>query len=159
KSRVEQVASNRRYLDRDGKPAFDRTSATRDAYARAQPEGTIDPWLRTLSFWDGERPVAALCVYATHPMSRYGQGQVSSDFVGLARRRRQEGDASTFQVYVSGCSGNVTAGKYNDGAPENRELLAERIERAMAEAWRATQRHPLEAVAFRSVPLRLEPRG
>src|SRR5205823_2840832 len=55
---VERVASNRRYLGRDGRPRFDRTSATRDPYARQQPEGTIDPILRTLSFWDGDRPVA-----------------------------------------------------------------------------------------------------
>src|SRR5262245_8234708 len=50
-AKVEQVASNRRYLLPDGKPAFNRTSATRDAKIRAQPEGTIDPWLKTLSFW------------------------------------------------------------------------------------------------------------
>lgn len=158
-ARVEEVASNRRYIGRDGRPAFDRTSATRDPFARSQPEGTIDPWLRTLSFWDGDRPVAALSVYATHPMSSYGSGQVSSDFVGLARRRRQADDPATFQVYLSGCSGDVTAGKYNDGAPGNRAVLAGRIDRAMAGAWEETRRHPLVSAAFRSVPLRLEPRS
>ena len=39
----------------------------------------IDPWLRTLSFWDGDRPVAALNAYATHPMSSYGRGAVFLD--------------------------------------------------------------------------------
>src|SRR5262249_43379790 len=102
-AQVEQVASNRRYIDRDGKVAFGRTSATRDSYTREQPEGTIDPWLKTLSFWDGDRPVAALSCYATHPMSYYGQGGVSSDFVGIARARRQADDASIFQFYASGC--------------------------------------------------------
>jgi hypothetical protein len=158
KARVEQVASNRRYLTPDGEPVFHRTSATRDAYARSQSEGTIDPWLRTLSFWDGDRPVAALSVYATHPMSHYGQGGVSADFVGMARRRRQEDEPMIFQIYGSGCSGNVTAGKYNDGSPDNRTVLATRIYQAMVRAFEETERHALDGVRFRSVPLRLKPR-
>jgi hypothetical protein len=155
---VEKVASNRRYLGADGKPRFGRTSATRDAQVREQPEGTIDPWLRTLSFWDGDRAVAALSCYATHPMSYYGKGGISSDFVGLARKRRQADEPQVFQIYASGCSGNVTAGKYNDGSPDNRPVLAERLYQGMKVAWAATQRRPLKQVAFRSVPLRLEPR-
>jgi hypothetical protein len=158
KGKVEKVASNRRYLTPDGKPAFGRTSATHDAYARDQPEGTIDPWLRTLSFWDEDTPVAALSVYSTHPMSYYGRGEVSPDFVGQARARRQADDPAVFQIYLSGCSGNVTAGKYNDGSAENRPVLAERIARGMAAAWESTERRPLESLAFRSVPYRLAPR-
>jgi hypothetical protein len=158
-ARVEQVASNRRSVGPDGRPAFGRTSATRDPEVRARPEGTIDPWLKTLSFWDGDRPVAALSVYATHPMSYYGQGGVSSDFVGLARKRRQADDPTVFQLYASGCSGNVTAGKYNDGTPANRPVLAERLYRAMTAAWEATRRQPLREVVLRHVPLRLEPRN
>jgi hypothetical protein len=159
KAKVNGVASNRRYLLPDGKPAFGRTSATRDSYARDQPEGTIDPWLRTLSFWDGDRPLAALSVYATHPMSSYGQGSVSADFVGDARRRRQEDDPAVFQVYLSGCSGNVTAGKYNDGAPDKRALLAGRMYDAMVRAWANTRRVPIDSARFRSVPLKLCPRN
>jgi hypothetical protein len=68
-AKVERVASNRRYLRADGSPAFDRMSAARDAAIRDQPEGLIDPWLKTLSFWDGDRPLLALSCYATHPMS------------------------------------------------------------------------------------------
>ena len=133
-ARVEGVASNRRYVGPDGRPLFNRTSATRDAWIREQPEGTVDPWLKTLSFWSGERPVLALSCYATHPMSYYGKGGVSSDFMGMARDRRQKEDLTVKQIYVSGCSGNVTAGKYNDGAPENRSVLADRIYRAHSEA-------------------------
>jgi hypothetical protein len=155
---VEKVASNRRYPGPDGKPLFGRTSATRDAYARQQPEGTIDPWLKTLSFWDGDQPVAALSCYATHPMSYYGKGGVSSDFVGLARKRRQADDPAVFQIYTSGCSGNVTAGKYNDGSPDNRPVLADRIYQGMTGAWKATQRQPLRQAEFRTVLMRLEPR-
>ena len=156
---VDQVASNRRYLGPDDKPQFGRMSATRDAAIRAQPEGTIDPWLKTLSFWDGDQPMAALSCYATHPMSYYGKGGVSADFVGLARKRRQADDPRVFQIYTSGCSGNVTAGKYNDGTPDNRTVLADRIYQGMMAAWKATKRQPLVQVAFRSTALRLEPRA
>jgi hypothetical protein len=157
-AKVEKVASNRRYPGPDGKPRFGRTSATRDPAVRAQPEGTIDPWLKTLSFWNGDQPVLALSCYATHPMSYYGKGGVSSDFVGLARRRRQADDPKVIQIYASGCSGNVTAGKYNDGAVENRPILADRIYQGMAGAWKATTRHKLKDIDFRSVTLHLEPR-
>ena len=156
---VREVASNRRFLDVKGKVAFTRTSASRDAQARAQPEGTIDPRLKTLSFWDGDRPVAALNVYATHPMSYYGKGGVSSDFVGLARRRRQTDLPAVAAMYGSGASGNVTAGKYNDGEPANRAKLSERIYKAMCTAWTNTRRHPITQLDFRSIPYRLEPRA
>jgi hypothetical protein len=92
-------------------------------------------------------------------MSYYGQGGVSADFVGLARKRRLADDPAVFQMYVSGCSGNVTAGKYNDGSTDNRPVLAERLYAAMKEAWTGTKRHPLRAIDFRSAMLRLEARG
>jgi len=158
-ARVDKVASNRRYRGPDGLPRFNRMSATRDADIRAAEEGIIDPWLKTLSFWDNDRPVLALSCYATHPMSYYGKGGVSADFVGLARKRRQADDPRVVQVYTSGCSGNVTAGKYNDGAVANRAILADRIYQAMTTAWKETKRTPLDKLEFRSAPLRLEPRG
>jgi len=157
-AKVDKVASNRRYPGADGKPRFDRMSATRAAAIRDADEGLIDPWLKTLSFWDGDQPVLALSAYATHPMSYYGKGGVSADFVGLARKRRQSDDPKVLQIYVSGCSGNVTAGKYNDGAAENRVLLADRIYDGMARAWRSTKKMPLPALKFRTTKLRLEPR-
>jgi hypothetical protein len=62
-------------------------------------------------------------------------------------------------MYVSGCSGNVTAGKYNDGSPDNRPVLAGRLYAAMKGAWEVTKRHLLRAIDFRSAALRLEARG
>jgi hypothetical protein len=157
-AKIEELASNRRYLGEDGKPRFNRTSATRNPDIRAKPEGLVDPWLKTLSFWDGDQAVVALSCYAIHPMSYYGKGGASSDFVGLGRQRRQADDPKIFQIYASGCSGNVVAGKYNDGAPENRPVLADRIYQGMAAAWKATKRYPLKDIDFRSVTLKLEPR-
>ncbi|HXD85307.1 MAG TPA: hypothetical protein VN641_02355 [Urbifossiella sp.] len=157
-AKVDRVASNRRYRDEAGAVHYNRMSASRDPKIRAGEEGTIDPFLKTLSFWNGDVPLLGLSAYATHPMSYYGKGGVSADFVGLARKRRQAETPGVFQMYVSGCSGNVTAGKYNDGAPTNRPVLADRLHAAMAAAWKAVQKKPIAQVEFRSVPLKLEAR-
>jgi hypothetical protein len=154
-AKVDRIASNRRFTDDTGRLRFDRTSASRDPKARAAEEGTIDPFLKTLSLWDGERPILALSAYAVHPMSFYGKGGVSADFVGLARKLRQAEEPKIHQMYVSGCSGNVTAGKYNDGAPDNRLELAKRLHEAMKEAWKNTTRQPLSECSFKTAPLEL----
>ncbi len=157
-AQVKEIASNRRYLDDTGRPRYDRMSATRDAAIRARPEGDIDPWLKTISFWNQDKPVLALSNYATHPMSYYGKGGVSGDFVAMARNQRQKDEPQVFQIYVSGCSGNVTAGKYNDGNPDNRAVLANKLHEAMAAAWKATKREPAKSAVFRSAKLVLQPR-
>ena len=156
---VKQVASNRRVLGDDGKVKFTRTSATKDQAARDAPEGLIDPVLRTLSFWDGTKPLAALHYYATHPMSYYGDGRVSADFCGLARQKIQDEDSATFQVYFTGCAGNVTAGKYNDGAKENRVLLRDRMAVGMREALKVTKTTAIDGWTWRVEPVKLRPRS
>lgn len=158
-ARVEQVASNRRYTLPDGSVRFDRTSSTRNPVAIAADEGLIDPYLKSLSFWNEETPLAAVSFYAVHPMSYYGQGEVSADFPGLARRRRQLDVPRVKQIYASGCSGNVVAGKYNDGAREQRTVLAGRLHAAMEGAWASTVRHPVLGYKLRTAPLVLEPRN
>ncbi|AMV27324.1 hypothetical protein VT84_23190 [Gemmata sp. SH-PL17] len=157
-AKVEKVASNRRYLDESGKVQYNRMSASRDPKVRAGEEGTIDPLLKTLSFWNGDTPLCGLSAYATHPMSYYGKGGVTADFVGMARKRRQADTPGVFQMYASGCGGNVTAGKYNDGDPANREVLGDRIHSAMAAAWKATKKTAVKEVTFRSTPISLEAR-
>lgn len=154
-AKVNGVASNRRVLLPDGRATFRRYSRTADQSVRDAPEGLIDPWLKTISFWDGDRAVAALSAYACHPMSHYGGGDISGDFVSLARRRRQQDDPEVFQIYATGCAGDVTAGKYNDGSANVRGELADRLYRAMAEAWRATERKPLTQLDCRSQPMLL----
>lgn len=156
-ARVHQVASNRRIVV-DGRAIASRTSATRDPKVRAYPEGLIDPMLKTVSFWNNDQPLAALHYYATHPMSYYGDGRVSSDFCGLAREKRHNDDPKVFQIYFTGCSGNVTAGKYNDGDPKNRPVLRDRIYEGMTGAWKATHRHAVKELRWRSEPVFLPPR-
>lgn len=149
KAKVERVASNRRFIRGNGAVSYGRMSRTTDAEAQASDEGTIDPWLRSLSFWDGEEAVCALHSYAVHPMSAYGAGKVSADFPGLARQLMQQAHPGALQIYASGCSGNVTAGKWNNGDPGNRQALAERLRDAMETAWKETRRVPLEQIGFR----------
>ena len=158
RGKVEQVASSRRYVTESGKVSFERTSATRDPRVRAQPIGTIDPWLKTISFWEGEHAVAAVSCYSTHPMTFYGKGDVSCDFPGIARRARQQEMPGAAQIYFTGCAGDTVAGKFNDGDPGNRPILAGRIHEGMRAAWSDTKRRPLTDIGFRSVAMRLAPR-
>src|SRR6476620_2443786 len=155
---VKDVSSNRRVLGPDGKVKLTRTSATKNKEARDAPEGLIDPVLRTLSFWDGDALLAALHYYATHPMSYYGDGRVSADFCGLARQKLQDDDSKVFQVYFTGCAGNVTAGKYNDGAHENRPILRDRMYAAMKESFRSTKKAPVDGWDWRVEAVKLPPR-
>lgn len=156
RAKVERIASNRRVVDPQGRVSWARGSASGDLYGA--PEGTIDPWLRTLSLWDGDRPLLAWSCYAVHPMSHYGRGGVSADFPGMARARRQKDDPAVFQIYFTGCAGDTTAGKYNTGRPENRAVLADRLYRAMLSAWQSTRRRPLGRIDFRVAELRLAAR-
>ena len=156
--KVDRLASNRRYLMPDGSVRFDRGSATKNILAIEAEEGLIDPFCKCLSFWDGDKPVAALSSYAIHPMSYYRTGEVSADFPGLARSQRQRDLPDVFQIYASGCSGNVTAGKYNDGARANRPILADRLHAGMKLAWENTKRQPLTKLEFRQSEVIFPPR-
>ncbi|MCI0462237.1 MAG: hypothetical protein L0Z62_35235 [Gemmataceae bacterium] len=157
KARVEQVASNRRVMGPDGKVKYVRYSATKDPKIRAEPEGLIDPYVHVLGFWDGERPLAVLTYYATHPQSYYGKGGVSCDFPGLARGLRDRELPGPMHVHFNGAGGNVTAGKYNDGAPANRPVLAQRLAKGMKEAFAAIKKAPLKGseVEWRVAPIAL----
>ena len=155
RAKVDRVASNRRYLKPDGSVAYNRMSRCVDPIATAADDGDIDPWLRTLSFWDGDTMLCALHSYATHPMSAYGQGIVNPDFVGDAREQVQKDMPGCLQIYASGCSGNVTAGKYNDGSPEARAALTKRMAEAMSASIQATTKHEIREPSFQlaKIPL------
>src|SRR5437773_1138101 len=142
-ARVEKVASNRRILGPDGKVRATRWTATPDAKIRSAPEGTIDPIVSLVSFWNGERPVAVLSYYATHPQSYYRTGIPNPDFPGLARFLRQLAVPAALHVHFNGAGGNIGAGKYNDGSPENRLVLAQRLADGMRRAWESTKRQPI----------------
>lgn len=149
KARVSHFASNRRLLGPDGTVQHVRYSSCRDAAIRALDEGLIDPFVRQVAFWRGERPVAVLTYYATHPQSFYGRGAVSADTVGLARALREATVPDCVHIHFNGAGGNVAAGKYNDGSPPKRLRLAERLAEGMAAAWENAARIPVTAEDLR----------
>ncbi len=155
---VEKVASNRRILGEDGMVKIVRFSSTKDSASIAAPEGLIDPWLKCVSFWKEDQPIAVLNYYATHPMSHYGKGDVSSDFVGIARDAREK-QIGVPNIYFSGAGGDIAAGKYNDGSPERRAVLAGRMEKAMRQAWEQTKKTPLSIsdLEWKNVEVQLPP--
>jgi len=155
---VEKVASNRRLLGPDGKVQYVRYTACADPKIRALPVGTIDPVLKMISFWDGAEPVVALTYYATHPQSYYRTGLANPDFPGMARDHRQA-VTKVPHIHFNGAGGNIGAGKWNDGAPANRQVLADRVEAAMAKASNATQKTAISAsdLAWESIPTSLPP--
>lgn len=154
--KVEGLASNRRVVRPDGNITWERGSSSGDIFGA--PEGEIDPWVKTISFWDGNQPLLAWSCYAIHPMSHYGKGDVSADFPGLARARREQDDPKVFQIYFTGCAGDTTPGKYNTGTPNNRVVLAEQLYQGMVVAWQNTKRQPLRQVDYRVARLSLPAR-
>lgn len=141
---IEKVASNRRILGEDGKVKFVRYTATKDPKIRAFPAGVIDPELRMVTFWNGEKPIAALTYYATHPQSYYRTGLANPDFPGLARNGREK-ETGVPHIHFNGAGGNIGAGKWNDGAKENRQILADRVASGMEKAWDNTEKTPISA--------------
>lgn len=156
---IEQVASNRRIPGEDGKVRAVRYTACKDPSLREEPEGTIDPVVSMVSLWNGDRPLAIMTYYATHPQSYYRTGIPNPDFPGVARFLRQLAIPAALHVHFNGAGGNIGAGKYNDGSPENRRFLAERVAQGMKAAWDSTTRTPLtpEMVGWAVEPVALPP--
>jgi hypothetical protein len=94
--------------------------------------------------------VVACHYYATHPMSYYGDGRATSDFAGLARKQRQAEDPACRHVYFTGCSGNISAGKYNDGSKEVRPVLTQRLYEGIVAAEKDLRPRPLTHVTWRT---------
>ena len=126
-ARVEKVAANRRIIGLNGKLISQRGSSSRKPEHHRFPEGLIDPMLKTVAFYNGNKKLVASHFYACHPMSYYGDGRVSADFCGLARRRMQKQEPACLHLYFNGCGGNIGAGKYNNGSKEARIELTQRM--------------------------------
>lgn len=156
-AKAERVASNRRVPIGDGKVGF-RASSCRDPKLVEAPEGLIDPHVKTVTFARGGKPLARLHYYATHPQSYYWDPRSSIDFAGMAREWLQE-EEGVFQVYFNGCGGNIAAGKYNNGTPEARQGLYERLRTAMKASADATVYTPAPGIIWRTVPVLFTPRG
>ncbi len=147
-AKVKKVAGNRRILGPDGTVVSQRGSSSRNPEHQKLPEGLIDPQLKTVAFYDGDEKIAACHYYACHPMSYYGDGRVSSDFCGLARKRRQKDEPNCTHLYFNGCGGNIGAGKYNDGSKEMRPVLTQRIYDGMVASEAALKPEPITSLAW-----------
>ncbi len=156
---VERVASERRILDaKREKVTAVRYSSTAKAPALALlPEGDIDREMKSISFFSGKQIVARLHYYATHPQTFCCEGTVSADFVGAAREAFEK-EEGVPQIYFTGCSGDVTVGKYNDGSEQARKDLAERLLAAFRAVPAATKAEPAPQPNWKAVPLTLPPR-
>jgi hypothetical protein len=156
KGKVVKFASNRRVPMPDGSIGV-RYSSCRDPVLIAAPEGLIDPWLRTVTLFNGESPLARLHYYASHPQSYYGKGHMNPDTPGLARERMEKEEGIP-QIYFTGCGGNVAAGKYNDGSAAARIELAGRLYAGMKKSIAATQKAPVKAISWKMNEVRFAQR-
>ena len=142
KAPVYEVASNRRIV-KNGKVGPLRSTACKDPSLRDEPEGLIDPDVTLIGFWEGEKPIAVMTFYATHPQSYYLTKIANPDFPGIARFYRQLAVPDALHIHFTGAGGNTGAGKYNDGSPENRMILAGRLADGMERAWTNSTKVPV----------------
>jgi hypothetical protein len=154
-AKVDRVASARR-IWKDGK-ILTRWSSCTDPALRAEPEGNIDPMLKTITLAAGKKPLVRIHYYTTHPQSFYGDPRVCYDVPGFARERLEEQEG-VFQIYFTGCAGDVVMGKYNDRTPQARSELTDRLFAGMQASIQATAFAPVNRLAWRSIPLSLPPK-
>jgi hypothetical protein len=155
--RVERVASARRLKDANGKPLTRYSTGAKDKAMAQAPEGDIDPMLKTITFARGDKPLVRLHFYATHPQTFCCDGRASADFIGEAREDLEKSEHVP-QIYFTGCAGDVTVGKYNDGSAEAYGGLKQRFGEGLKAAIAATRFEPAKAMHWRtdgvSFPLR-----
>ena len=152
-AKVERVASSRRIELPDGR-ILGRGSNTRDRpELREYPVGVIDPVLRTVSIHANSKPLAQLHYYATHPQSFYGDQRISYDIPGMVREKLER-ETGVFQVYFTGCGGDIGMGKFNDGSREARRKLSERVYGAIRRSTGDIQLQPANRLLWQTHPVR-----
>jgi hypothetical protein len=147
---VQKVASNRRIIGLDGKVMSQRGSSSANPQHHVLPEGLIDPMLKTVAFYNQSEKLVSCHYYACHPMSYYGDGRVSSDFCGLARKQRQQQEPNCTHLYFNGCGGNIGAGKYNNGSKEIRPVLAQRMLDGIVASESSLERQEIGSVLWKT---------
>ena len=156
RAKVDRVASNRRIPTGDGTVRW-RGIACTNAELRAAPEGIIDPYLKTITLARSGKPLVRLHYYATHPQSRYREGRAGIDTAGMARQRLEKKEG-VFQIYFTGCSGDVAMGKYNDHSLQARKELTDRLYAGMEASAAAAKLTPAKSIEWRVAPVSLLPR-
>jgi hypothetical protein len=154
---VDCVASARR-LFLNGKHVTRYSSSGKSPELMEAPEGDVDRNVKTITLASAGKPVVRIHYYASHPQTFCCEGTVSADFVGAAREAVEKEDGVP-QVYFTGGGGDVTVGKYNDGTPEKRQGLAERMRAGLLASIRSTRYEALQDARWRTVPVTLPRRA
>ena len=151
-AKVDRVASSRRSRDEAGKIRPRMQRAGKDPAHAGPARGNHRSLPENNHAGAGQKPLVRLHYYATHPQTRYGDGRATSDFPGIAREKLERKE-DVFQIYFTGCGGDITVGKYNDGSDKCREELAERLLAGMEAAVAATKLVPAGPIRWRTFPL------
>lgn len=146
---VERFAAARRVIDENNR-CHTRWSVCRDQEVRNAPEGLIDPQLDQVVFYGpNDTPAACLHFYACHPQVSDGRRIVSSDTVGVARDLFQQTNPGVFSLYLTGCAGDITAGKYTTpNRHRNRLVFGVRLFDAMQAAFEKADSQPLTKLGW-----------
>ena len=135
------------------------TAPPRTPRIRAEPEGLIDPWLRTLSFWNGDKPAGrpALLRHASDELLRRRPGHAATSAAWPAK-------APTRNQGVSGVLHRLRR-QHHGRQVQRRQprrtgrCCATACTTAMKAAWKATNRHADRAWEWRVEPVKLPPRA
>ena len=84
---------------------------------RELPEGKIDPFLKTITFARGDKPLVPAPLLRHAPTKQIRQQSSHERRTRIAREKLQAKEG-VFQVYFTGCGGDITLGKYNDGSSQ-----------------------------------------
>ncbi len=150
---LDRVGSARRMMV-DGKLVTRFSTSGKDPRMAGLPEGDIDTRLRTVTLLARGKPLVRLHYYASHPQTFCCDGRVTADFVGAAREA-VERDEKVPQIYFTGCAGDTTVGKYNDGGGDARTGLAKRMEVGLRASIQSTRTRPAHEMDWKFVELRL----
>lgn len=148
-AKVDRVGSQRRLHDEAGKLYLRFSTGALQKKLAEAPEGDIDPMLKTITFARGEKPIVRLHFYASHPQTFCCDGRASADFVGEAREELERAEGVP-QIYFTGCAGDVTVGKYNDGSPEAYAGLKQRFGAALKASADSTKYVPADSIEWRT---------
>ena len=133
---VSEVACNRRVVLKDGKIGV-RYGRGVSEELRGYPDGLIDPyaecvWLERLN---GETK-GVLVNYACHGTSYNEYSEICWDYMGFAREQI-EIQLGCQMLFLQGCAGNISPGKYTINEPiEDAKLLGSRLADAVLKSYR-----------------------
>jgi len=159
KTKITGLASNRRTYNDDGSIAM-RYSMCSDTELKKRPEGVFDPYLRTIAFLGtDEQVICALHYYASHPMAAYMRNMVSADVPGVALNYVGKRLGNDNNIFINGCGGNVTFGKYGfhnkERNFESKEKSLNHLGKILGKAI-ATNIRNLRTVPFGNINIRSE---